>query len=299
MNTNESGLQARYKQAAVDPERNTLNRLAQRLLIGLGKATWFLRPFPDFLILGAQKAGTSSLYKYLLQHPAILPAYRKEIHFFTIPALYFKGHNWYRGHFPTGLVRAQAQQRLTGEASPSYLFFPLVPKRVHQVMPQAKLIVLLRDPVARAFSNYHHQVRRGLETLSFEEAIEQEQERLGNDLQKTIENPQFHSLNLAHFSYLLRGEYVTQLKRWRNFFPATQMLILKSEDFYDDPQQTVMQVASFLNLPTWQPNSTIFKQYNPGIYDKMNPQTRQRLSRYFQPANEELYEFLGRNLAWS
>jgi hypothetical protein len=298
MNMHESGLQARYKQAAVNPERTALNRLAQHLLISLGRATWFLRPFPEFLIIGAQKAGTSSLYKYLLQHPAILPAYQKEIHFFTIPELYFKGHNWYRGHFPTILARGKSRQRLIGEASPSYLFFPLVPERVHQVMPQAKLIVLLRDPVARAFSNYHHQVRYGLETLSFEEAIEQEQERLGNDLQKTIENPQFHSLDLAHFSYLLRGEYVTQLKRWRSLFPAAQMLILKSEDFYDEPQQTVAQVASFLNLPACQPNPAIFKRYNPGIYNKMNPQTRQRLSRYFQPANEELYEFLGKNLAW-
>jgi hypothetical protein len=295
MNRPESGLQARYKQAAINPETNAFNRLAQRLLIGLGQATWFLRPFPNFLIIGAQKAGTSSLYKYLLQHPAILPAYQKEIHYFTLPELYFKGQNWYRGHFPTKLLRGQ---RLTGEASPSYLFFPLVPQRVHQMMPQTKLIVLLRDPVARAFSNYHHQVRRGLETLSFEEAIEQEPARLGDDLQKTITNPRFHSLNLAHYSYLLRGDYITQLKRWRQFFPAEQMLILKSEDFYDNPQQTVAQASAFLELPEWQPNAAIFKRYNPGVYDNMLPQTRLRLSRHFQPANEALYEYLGQDLAW-
>lgn len=292
----ENKLKKHLKQAAINPQTNILNRLGQRLLISLGQATWFLRPFPDFLIIGAQKAGTSSLYKYLLQHPAILPAYQKEIHFFTIPELYFKGPNWYRGHFPTSLARGQSQ--LTGEASPSYLFFPLVPERVHQVMPQAKLIVLLRDPVARAFSNYHHQVRRGLETLSFEEAIEQEPARLGNDIQKTIEDPHFHSLNLAHYSYLLRSEYITQLKRWRLFFPAEQMLILKSEDFYDEPQQIVALVSSFLKLPAWQPNPSIFKRYNPGVYDKMPSKTRQHLSQYFQLANEELYDFLGRDLAW-
>lgn len=291
----ESSLQARYKQAAINPETSAFNRLAQRMLIGLGQVTWFLRPFPNFLVIGAQKAGTSSLYKYLLQHPAILPAYQKEIHYFTLPELYSKGQKWYRGHFPTKLMRGQ---RLTGEASPSYLFFPLVPQRVHQMMPTTKLIVLLRDPVARAFSNYHHQVRRGLETLSFEEAIEQEPARLADDLQKTIINPHFHSLNLAHYSYLLRGDYITQLKRWQQFFPAEQMLILKSEDFYANPQQTVTQAATFLKLPEWQPNPAIFKQYNPGVYDKMLPQTRLRLSRYFQPANEALYEYLGRDLAW-
>jgi Sulfotransferase domain len=285
------------KQLAVTPEMlpSSLGRLGQRLLIGWGQATWFLRPFPNFLIIGAQKAGTSSLYKYLLQHPAILPAYQKEIHFFTIPDLYFKGEHWYRSHFPTALAR---RQRLSGEASPSYLFFPLVPERVFRVMPQIKLIVLLRDPAARAFSNYHHQVRRGLETLSFEDAIEQEPERLGDDLQKTIEDPTFHSLNLAHYSYLLRGEYVTQLKRWHHFFSTEQTLILKSEDFYSDPQETVAQVSSFLNLPAWQPHPSIFKQYNPGTYDKMKPATRQFLAEYFRPANEHLYDYLGRDLGW-
>lgn len=292
---NTPDIEARYKQAAVNPEPSALSRLAQRLLIRMGQATWYLRPLPDFLIIGAQKAGTSSLYKYLLQHPAILPAYQKEIHYFTIPDLYFKGEKWYRGHFPTGLVKGQ---RLTGEASPSYLFFPLVPERVYQMMPQVKIIVLLRDPVARAFSNYHHQVRRGLETLPFEEAIAQEPTRLGNDLQKTIDDPRFHSLELAHHSYLLRGDYVTQLKRWRKFFPVEQMLVLKSEDFYDAPQQIVTQAASFLNLPDWQPNPAIFKRYNPGIYETMPPDLYTRLSQQFQFANEALYEFLGRNLGW-
>ncbi len=288
-----------YKRAAIEPESKILFRLAQRLLVGVGHATWFLRPFPDFLIIGAQKAGTSSLYKYLLQHPAILPAYQKEIHFFTIPELYYKGHNWYRGHFASRIMRGRPHHRLTGEASPSYLFFPLVPERVHQIMPDVKLIVLLRDPISRAFSNYHHQVRRGLETLSFEEAIEREPERLGNDLQKTIEDPHFHSLNLAHYSYLLRGKYASQLTRWRSFFPMQQMLIIKSEDFYAQPMQTVLQVSSFLDLPAWQPNPAIFKRYNPGAYDRINPHTQLQLSHYFRPDNEELYEFLGRNLAWS
>ncbi|WP_420629800.1 sulfotransferase domain-containing protein [Candidatus Leptofilum sp.] len=288
-------LETRYKQAAVNPEVSAFSQLAQRLLIGFGQAMWYLRPLPDFLIIGAQKAGTSSLYKYLLQHPSVLPAYQKEIHYFTIPDLYFKGERWYRGHFPTNLARGQ---RLTGEASPSYLFFPLVPQRVYQMMPQVKLIVLLRDPVARAFSNYHHQVRRGLETLSFEEAIAQESNRLGNDLQKTVDNPRFHSLNLAHFSYLLRGDYITQLKRWRQFFPAEQMLILKSENFYERPQEIVSEVVTFLGLPSWQPNPAIFKQYNPGDYNKMPPSLRENLSYHFQPANKALYEFLGRDLGW-
>ena len=295
MSISNKSLQERYKQAAVNPEPSASSRLIQRLLIGFGQATWYLRSLPDFIIIGAQKAGTSSLYKYLLQHPAVLPAYQKEIHYFTIPELYFKGESWYRSHFPTKLMKGE---RLTGEASPSYLFFPLVPERVYQMMPQVKLIILLRDPIARAFSNYHHQVRRGLETLSFEEAIMQESNRVNNDLQKTMNDPHFHSLNLAHYSYLLRGEYVWQLKRWRAFFPAEQMLILKSEDFYDDPQETVAQVTSFLDLPDWKPSAAIFKRYNPGTYEKMSPELRQHLNQYFEPANEALFDFLGRNLGW-
>ena len=293
----ESGLQKRFKEAAVNPDMGAASRLAQQLLIHFGRLTWYLRPLPDFLIIGAQKAGTSSLYKYLIQHPAILPAYQKEIHFFTLPSLYNKGTRWYRGHFPTSLAK-NGNGRLTGEASPSYLFFPLVPQRVHQVMPQVKLIALLRDPVARAFSNYHHQVRRGLETLSFAEAIQQEPARLGDDWQKTVADPHFHSLNLAHYSYLLRGDYVSQLKRWRQFFPPEQMLVLKSEDFYEEPQQLVAQVTAFLNLPTWTPNPAIFKRYNPGIYNQMDQTSRHLLTEYFKPANEALYDLLGRDLGW-
>lgn len=238
------------------------------------------------------------MYKYLVQHPAILPAYQKEIHYFTIPKLYFKGSSWYKGHFPTSMALRRNNAGLTGEASPSYLFFPLVPERVFKVMPHVKLIILLRNPVDRAFSNYHHQVRRGLETLSFEEAIAREPERIGDDLQKTIENPTFHSLNLAHFSYLLRGDYITQLQRWRNYFPADQMLILQSEEFYTNPQKIISEIVSFLELPPWQPATDIFKRYNPGEYDKMNPATRQALIKHFKLSNEALYDFLGRDMGW-
>src|SRR5207248_7427804 len=143
-------------------------------------ATVPIRLLPDFLIIGTQRGGTTSLYRYLKAHPCIGATSNKDLHFFD--RRFHKGLSWYRSHFPTKLEKAYAEQLrrltlVTGEASPSYLFHPHAPKRVAQVLPHVKLIVLLRNPVSRAYSQYHHAVELGFETLSFAEAIEAEEER--------------------------------------------------------------------------------------------------------------------------
>src|SRR5438067_227401 len=134
------------------------------------------RLLPDFLIIGTQRGGTTSLYHYLKTHPCVESATTSDTHFFD--KKFSKGLGWYRGHFPTWMEKYYAQMRgqrfVTGEASSSYLFHPHVPKRVVQVLPHVKLIVLLRNPVDRAYSQYYHAIELGHETLSFEEAIASE-----------------------------------------------------------------------------------------------------------------------------
>src|SRR5436189_26280 len=122
-----------------------------------------MRPLPDFLILGAQKAGTTALYAYLRWHPQVTGPSFKEVSFFD--RHYARGERWYRAHLP---VRRRA---VVGEASPSYLFHPLAPERVARMLPEARLIALLRNPVDRAFSHYQHEVALGREQLSFEDAL--------------------------------------------------------------------------------------------------------------------------------
>jgi hypothetical protein len=259
-----------------------------------------LRLLPDFIIIGAQKCGTTSLYRFLTeQHACIAPSLEKEIHFFDIA--FGKGLNWYRAHFPTILYKqylkkVRGQDLITGEASPYYIFYPHAPRRIFETVPQVKLIVLLRNPVDRAYSHYHHQVTRGRETLSFEQAIEAEPQRLSGELEKIMADEHYISFNQAHFSYLARGIYVDQLKAWSNLFPLEQLLILNSEAFFADPATTYRQVVAFLNAPESILQSA--KKRNVGSYQKMSPATRQRLVEYFRPHNQRLFEYLGTSFNW-
>jgi len=231
---------------------------------------------PDFVIIGAQKGGTSFLYYLLTRHPLVEPAARKELHFFDKPERFDNGAGWYRRCFPR-LAWKDGRRSITGEATPSYLFDPPVAKRMAEVVPQARLIALLRNPIDRAYSHYQMQVKRGMEPRTFEEAIEQQ-----------------------HSSYVSRGIYVDQLLRWSEFFSKEQMLILKSEDFFERPVEILKVVLTFLDLPDWQPDASDLQQRrHTGAYkQKMDPSTRQRLEAYFEPYNQRLYECLDIDFGW-
>src|SRR2546423_13513556 len=123
------------------------------------RLTHKIRIIPDFLIIGGQKCGTTSLYYYLIEHPNIAPAVRKQMHFFD--NRFKKGFGWYKSNFPTIFSKwyktfLHKQKFVSGEATPYYLFHPLAASRVHQFLPDVKLIVLLRNPVNRAYSHYNH-----------------------------------------------------------------------------------------------------------------------------------------------
>jgi Sulfotransferase domain len=233
---------------------------------------------PDFVIIGAQKGGTSFLYYLLTRHPLVESAARKELHFFDNLERFQNGAGWYRRCFPQSGWN-DGRRSITGEASPSYLFDPPVPKRMAGVVPQARLITLLRNPIDRAYSHYQMQVKRGAEPHTFEEAIEQ-----------------------RHTSYVSRGIYVNQLLRWFEFFSKEQMLILKSEDFFERPIETLKVVLNFLDLPDWQPDASELQQRrhrHTGAYkQKMGPSTRRRLEAYFEPYNQRLYECLDVDFGW-
>jgi hypothetical protein len=263
-----------------------------------------IRLLPDFLIIGTQRGGTTSLFHYLEAHPSIAAAVNKDLHFFD--RKYHKGLWWYRGHFPTRIERSRTAARhgcalLTGEASPSYLFHPYAPVRVKQALPEVRLIVLLRNPVSRAYSQYCHAVELGHETLSFEEAIRDEEERTAAEREKMLADEHYYSEAFKHRSYLSKGIYAEQLQAWMGLFAAGQFLILKSEDFYADPASSFKRVLSFLGLPhiELEAQERVFKQYNNNVYSaSMDPQLRRRLSEYFEPHNARLYELLGVDFGW-
>jgi len=260
-----------------------------------------LRVLPDFVIIGAQKCGTSSLYSYVTQHPWVAPCSEKEVHFFDMNVHFCLGLEWYRAHFISSMYksyvkRAHGYELITGEATPYYLFYPHAPERIFQVLPKAKLIALLRNPVDRAYSHYHHQFQRGRETLSFEDAIAAEPERLSGEREKILADESYDSFNHAHYSYLGRGLYVEQLQAWEKWFPREQMLVLESEKFFADPAIGMKRVWQFLQLSDWSPGG--YKKFNVGSYQNMNNATRRRLLEYFALHNQRLFEYLGVTFAW-
>ncbi len=242
-------------------------------------------PLPTFIIIGAQKCGTTSLYNYIIEHPEISGASQKEIHFFD--QNYSKGLEWYKSQF---------HGKITGEASPYYIFHPLCPKRIHDTIPDVKLIILLRNPIDRAISHYGHEVKLGKETLSFENALRAESERLKGEEQKILANENYQSIPHQHLSYLSRGRYIEQIKRWYNFFEHSQILILNSEDFFLNPNNLLNSVYDFLGVSHHRPKN--FKIFNQGNKQQIETKTREFLSDYFKEYNKNLFEFLGKKFDW-
>jgi hypothetical protein len=255
-----------------------------------GRATAGFRPLPDFLVIGAQKAGTTALYAYLRRHPGITGPSWKEVSFFD--RHYARGERWYRGNFPNRL-RARG---LVGEASPSYLFHPLAPARVKAMVPEARLVALVRNPVDRAFSHYQHEVALGREPLSFEEALAAEDERLRGEEERLSADPRYFSHAWWNYTYRSRGLYAEQLERWLAAFPREQLLVFPSEDLLGDPDGAYGRVLQFLGAPPHSLESypRVFERQ----YEPMKPVTRSRLAEGFAEPNRRLYALLGRDLGW-
>jgi len=257
------------------------------------------RILPDFIIIGAQRCGTTSLYNYVADHPAVASAFMKETHFFDLH--FSRGLGWYRAHFPTAARRLAAQKirhtrLVVGEATPYYLFYPHAARRVRKAVPNAKLIVLLRNPVDRAYSHYHHEVSMGVETASFEDAIAREEALLPEETAKVLADEGYRSFAHFHYSYVARGLYADQVERWASLFCRDRLLIIKSEEFYADPAAVVGQVFQFLDLPAW--TSGNYRKYNLAHYADMEPATGERLAAYFQHHNQRLTKLLGIDLGW-
>ncbi len=255
---------------------------------------------PDFAVIGAMRGGTTTFYGVLTKHPHIKRAAAKELHFFDQRERFDRGIEWYRGCFPPPEPK-DGRWTITGEATPMYLFDPLVPERMAQAVPDAKLIVLLRNPVDRAYSQYTRWARRDIDTPSFEETVEEELARLsGGGGLLPAQEPFSGSDRGPRYYQLARGIYADQLERWLRFFDEEQMLVLKSEDFYSHTAETLKQVQHFLGLPYREidliPRKASRKK--KATYEPMDPVTRERLEAFFEPHNQRLYELLGRDFGW-
>lgn len=238
------------------PFEDFARRAGRTLLEEFGRSTARLRALPSFLLIGAKRAGTTSLWRYLEQHPDIAPLFpsarlplmrqnQKGVHYFDSHAQ--RSVNWYRGHFPTEAYIAR-RGAIVGEASPYYLFHPRAAERAARVVPHAKVIVLLREPLDRTHSAWSEQARNGIERLSFREALAAERARVGNDEARLAAGTIQYSFAHEFQTYAAQSRYTTSLDRWQRCFGAQQMLVLRSEDLYREPEATTRVVTTFLGL---------------------------------------------------
>ena len=245
---------------------------------------------PDFLGLGVQKGGTTTLHRLLERHPSVFLPPVKEVHYFSLH--FGEGEAWYRNQFAS----AASGQRC-GEITPYYLFHPEVPKRVHALLPTARLIVLLRDPVERALSQYFHSRRLGFEPLPLEQALAAEPERLQSAPAALRAADGKHKSHQEH-SYLSRSRYELQLPAWEALYPAAQLLVLRSEELFSRPAEIWMRVLEFLGLPGCPlPDLASPANAGQGESSAVAQEVRQHLRELLQPTYAWVAERYG--LEWN
>ena len=282
----------------------------RQTLRAYGQATARFRPDPDFLIIGAKRGGSTSFYYDLLGHPAVIPLFpnprflpkaeaTKGIHYFD--QNYFRGERWYRSHLPTTWVRARGSRRagepvVVGEASPYYLFHPVAAERAAATVPNAKIIAVLRDPVVRAHSHWKERRRSGGETLGFAAALAAEDERVGNAESQLVVDVHAYSYAHEQLTYARQSEYVVGLQRWYDHFPAAQILILASEDYYRDAKGELAKAQSFLGLRAVDLASGPVRNAADG--EQVDAALRSKLSDHFAPYNSRLTDLTGRSFPW-
>lgn len=247
-----------------------------------------VRALPDFMIIGAQRAGTSSLYRYLAAHPQIVPSVRKETEYFSRE--YRLGEDWYRAHYPLRL-----RPGLTFEATPDYLCFPGAAERASALVPAARIVVILRDPVERAWSHYNHMVRLGFEELSFDDALETESSRIADDL-AAIGDSGRRPNEFLRFNYTYRGHYAEQIRAWIDAFGRDQTHVVTFEELMEKPAAVLPALTDFLGV---EPRGTAgwgnrsYRSGTPqGGHNAMSASARVRLEEEFAPANERLRALL-------
>jgi len=262
--------------------------------------TWDKRVLPELILVGAQRSGTTALTEALYRLPTIeRPRRGKGSHYFSYN--YYRGWEWFQSQFPSQVWADRVEKKFglplfCFDACPYYLFHPFAIERMAQALPEAKLMVMLRDPVRRAESHYHHSVTHGHESLSFSEALLHETSRLDGEDEKMRDDWSYWSHSHEHHSYASKGMYADQIERLLRFYPRDQVLIMQSEAFYSSPDVQLAKVTSWLGLPDVE--LTKRDNRNSNEYKKMDGGIRDRLIELYREPNDRLYSLLGEQYDW-
>lgn len=282
----------------------------KKMLISLG-----MDNSPDFLIIGAQKAGTVSLKYYLDQHPLLRSA-RKEVSFFSNNN-YFKGLDYYRQFFP---IRFSRKYKIF-EKTPEYIFIPETAERIHKFNENIKLILLLRNPVDRAYSEWNHFIKYynrtdghdkdrlivGLIEKYGSDGSMKMREFLNADMYMNFNdyiNEEISSIKRGEFryapSFVRRGMYAEQIKNYYRFFPKEQLLIIESSELKKNKLETLDIITDFLEIPRFDFKSVDLKDAHRSEYGgkRMDEVSRDILREFYDPYNEDLFRLLGKRYDW-
>jgi hypothetical protein len=266
----------------------------------IGRPTWRLRTVPNLLIAGGQRCGTTSMYRALIQHPAVLrPVGRKGVHYFDTD--YQRGPKWYRGHFPLQrrvdrIRRATGTEPVVFESSPYYGFHPLAAQRIDHDLPGVKLLVLIRDPVERAYSAHAHELARGFETEPFGRALALESERLAGADERLVRRPFSRDLDHQHHAYVARGQYVDLLTRLEKVFGRDRLHVVDSHRFFAEPDDVWEETLAYLGLPV--AGNPVFERHNARPRSPLPADIRTELEAHFRPYDERLAQWLGWVPSW-
>ena len=246
---------------------------------------------PGYLVVGTKRGGSTSMSHWIARHPEVAPCRtRKGTHFFDVN--FDRGERWFR----SGFERPRRPWKITGEASPYYMFHPLAPQRIAAMLPAVRLIAVLREPAARAWSHHQYEVARGAEDLPFDIALDRESQRLKGEEERLASDPSYDSFEHRHHSYLSRGHYAEQLSRLLDLFPQEQLLVMQSEEMFSDPHGQLNRVWDFLGLERVQLEG--LKTLKPGSYGAMPPGVRACLQSYYADHNQRLYSLPGIDFRW-
>ena len=271
--------------------------LGRRFSVAAGTRTAALRMSPSFVLAGAQRCGTTSLFRALMAHPSVLgPVHHKGVNYFDVN--YARGRSWYLGHFP---VRSLAHVRTRGtamtfEASGYYVYHPHAAVRLASDLPDVKVLVMLRDPVERAYSAYKHEFARGFETETFERALELEDERIQPDLDRMLADPHHYGSSHRHHSYRRRGQYAEQLQRVVDALGRDRLHVVDSARFFASPQEEFSRVTDFLGLA--RPEGIAYDRWNARPGSRMPLAAETFLRESLAPHDQALERLLGERPSW-
>lgn len=268
---------------------------------------------PDFLIIGAQKAGTTSLHYYLHQHPMLQGALEKEVSFFSIDENYNLGLNWYHSRFKDIRVPFPSKKTLFFESTPEYIYNKQALERIYNYNSDLKLIFILREPVSRAYSAWN--MFRDFKTRhnGIPDVLQKNKE--SNIYQELYAKKSFPSFNQVvelelqrikegslqnEPSFIRKGIYVDQVRNLFNYFNSSQVLILDIKELQQNRTKTLNKVTKFLNVQDfdWDKNENS-KSYNKRPYtSKIKPEIKTKLEHFYKPHNEKLFQLINKKFDW-